>query len=407
MPSVTTPPADGGGTPSLPELAAVMQEDGTREENATILNLYLSGSDLLVGAPSPISAAQTTEPAGGLVFNNNFTRERYGKAAVSDNITLEADRRSLLLDSNQTNEQKAISILAALEFDNGLSAVQSMSEAEVTGTSPPDNIDFFSRRPVSMYRNTQALDAPKRDHLMASFTGEAEPEFIDSMVSKVGGDTAKFATFADVTADQTIMQSIAGDEVAIRMLSSHPNGAQKMAQSQTALDAVGASQTAKTAVAASQVAVSAIENASTSASGSIPITNTASFYVAEITGGGGGGYDAFEGRDGSDGTATTFHQLVAEGGAGSDSPNGEDGDAIVSSPDEPVKAVDGGANNGGDGRTSGSGSNGGDGALIKALVINPEQDALTLTVGSGGAGGGLADGGGDGSATIFTPNVFS
>jgi hypothetical protein len=492
---------DSGGLLSGPGLARVLEEQGTRNENANILNIYLDNTTLAGGAPAPITQnVGSIDIAPTFVFNNNFTRERYGKAAVSDNITLDADRRSLLLDGNQTNEQKVTSMVSALEFDNGLAAVQNMSDADVSATVAPADIDQFERRPESMYLNAAELSGPKRDTLMPAFRGQAEPEFIDAMISRVGGNPTNFATFSDVVAGQTIMQSIAADAISIRMLSSHPNGLSEMAASQTAmqevassqtamqevlsspkaiqeavssqtardevfnsqtamdelvtsqlgmgevaasqtamqevvssqtardtvvgsqtavqvvagsevaLDVVAASQTATSSVANSQTAVDAIESVSSSGSNSVPISNNATIYVAELKGGGGGGGDDntvpfSETGSGQDGGDTTFHQSVAEGGEGGPK-NGSasDGGGGVSSPDVPISITTGGGGSGGGGASA---PGGGDGGFVKALIVNPNRQSLSLFV--GGIGNGGANDGGDGeggSATIFTPNVF-
>jgi hypothetical protein len=232
-----------------------MQEDGTREENANILNLFLSGADLLVGAPSPISAAQTTEPVDGLVFNDNFTRERYGKAAVSDNIALESDRLSLLTDTNMSGVDQALAICAALEFDNAVSALNSGTASEFDSVDKPSDIDGFSRRPETMYINSGKVQPAARDKIIPAFRGNAEPEFIDALVNQAGGDPANFSTFADVAADQSLMQSIAADSIASGMISSHPNGMPAVAGSQTAMQEVAGSQTAMQEVAGSQAAM--------------------------------------------------------------------------------------------------------------------------------------------------------
>jgi len=149
-----------GATPPTSELAQLMQDTGTNDQNADIVNLYLANSDLLVGAPPPIQAASTTEPVQSLVFNSNFTRERYGKASVNDKISLESDRISLLLDSNQSDAQKALSLISSLEFANGLSAVQSMSDTDVTNLTQPD-LDVFENYPESMFNNAAQLNTAK------------------------------------------------------------------------------------------------------------------------------------------------------------------------------------------------------------------------------------------------------
>ena len=124
------------------------------------MNLFLADASLLIGAPEPISAARTTEPVESLVFNSNFSRERYGKAAVQDDISLESNRISLLLDALQSDAQKALSLISSLEFSNGLSAVQSMSDGDVTGLTQP-NLDVFENYPESMFNNAAQLNTAK------------------------------------------------------------------------------------------------------------------------------------------------------------------------------------------------------------------------------------------------------
>jgi hypothetical protein len=151
---------DGGGDFSAPALADNLENVGTNEQNANVLNLFLSGASLLIGGPKPISQARTTEPVKSIVFNNNFSRERYGKAAVQDIISLDSDKRSLLLDNNQTEEQKALSFISALEFDNGLTVVQNMSNTDVTNRDQP-NLDEFESYPESMFNNAALLNESK------------------------------------------------------------------------------------------------------------------------------------------------------------------------------------------------------------------------------------------------------
>jgi hypothetical protein len=151
-----------GGFKAAPGLAQVMQDEGTNDQNANILTLFLDNTTLSGGAPAPITdfVGSIDVTASSVVFNGNFTRERYGKAAVSDNITLDADRRSLLLDNTQTEAQKALSFISALEFDNGLTAVQNMSNSDVTNRDQPD-LDVFENYPESMFNNAAQLNDTK------------------------------------------------------------------------------------------------------------------------------------------------------------------------------------------------------------------------------------------------------
>jgi len=252
---------DEGSLLAAPGLAQKLEDEATNGQNANILNLFLGNVSLPGGAPAPITnnVGSIDVTATSIVFNKNLTRERYGRAAVNDNITLESDRRSLLLDGNQTNTQKAQSILGGLEFDNGLSAVQSMSSGDVTGTNTPSDIDSFNRRPDSMYQNTARLNVTKREHLATAFTDSAEPEYVEAMVSQAGGNLGP-TTFSAVVSDQTLMDQIASDRVASIMLSMHPNGVPEMVGSQTAMQELSDSSAAMDEIASSAASMEAVVN---------------------------------------------------------------------------------------------------------------------------------------------------
>jgi hypothetical protein len=165
----------GGGdvTPPTGDLATLMQDEGTNDQNADIVNLYLAESNLIVGAPPPIEAASNTEPVQTLVFNSNFSRERYGKASVNDKIALESDRISLLLDNNQSDAQKALSLISALEFSNGLTAVQNMSDSDVTSRDQPE-LDVFDNYPESMFNNATLLSNPKQTFIFDAISASTQ-----------------------------------------------------------------------------------------------------------------------------------------------------------------------------------------------------------------------------------------
>jgi hypothetical protein len=155
---------DGGGALlSAPALAQKLEDEGTNVENANILNLFLDATTLAGGAPAPITTnvGSIDIPTSAVVFNGNFTRERYGRAAVQDPITLDSDKKALLLDDNQTSAQKALSFIACLEFDNGLRVLQNeFSDSDVTNQTQPD-LDKFNRYPESMFNNATELNDSK------------------------------------------------------------------------------------------------------------------------------------------------------------------------------------------------------------------------------------------------------
>jgi len=146
-------------TQALPaaDLAQRIEDVGTVEQNSAILNLFLNDSSLVITAPEPISQSRTTEPVTNIVFNSNYSRERYGRSAVNDNISLDVDKKSLLLDGNQTSAQKALAFIACLEFANGLRVLQNeFTDTDVTGQTQPD-LDIFNRYPESMFNNSTLL----------------------------------------------------------------------------------------------------------------------------------------------------------------------------------------------------------------------------------------------------------
>jgi hypothetical protein len=116
------------------------------------------------------------------VFNGNFTRERYGRAAVQDPITLDSDKKSLLLSDNQTSPQKALAFIASLEFDNGLRVLQDeFSDSDVTSQTQPD-LDKYNRYPESMFSNATLLN-------------DAKETFVFDAISASEDATAAFTSF--------------------------------------------------------------------------------------------------------------------------------------------------------------------------------------------------------------------
>jgi hypothetical protein len=163
------------------DLAQRMEDVGALDQNAAILNLFLNGASLLIGGPKPISQARTTEPVSSIVFNSNYTRERYGRSAVNDDISLDADKRSLLLDGNQASAQKALAFIACLEFANGLRVLQNdFSDGDVTGQTQPD-LDKYNRYPESMFNNATLLNSAKETFVFDAFN--ASQDATDALAS--------------------------------------------------------------------------------------------------------------------------------------------------------------------------------------------------------------------------------
>jgi len=166
----------GGGFKSAPGLAQEMEDNGTNDQNANVLNLFLDNTTLSGGAPAPLTAfvGNLDVTSASVVFNGNFTRERYGKASVSGNITLDTDKKGLLLNANQTSAQKALSFIACLEFANGLKVVQNeFSNSAVTSKTQPD-LDKYNRYPESMFDNAALLNTDKETFVFEAIDSSAD-----------------------------------------------------------------------------------------------------------------------------------------------------------------------------------------------------------------------------------------
>lgn len=160
----------GGSVPgsafaSPNQLARILEQDGTDAQNANILNLFLNNATFTGGAPEPITANVGRQQIdASFVFQNNFSRQRFGRAAVNSNIGLQSDRISLLLNNNQTSTEKARSVISSLSVSNGLSAVQSMSNTQVTNLTQPD-LDKFDNYPEQLFNNAVQLNSTKETYV--------------------------------------------------------------------------------------------------------------------------------------------------------------------------------------------------------------------------------------------------
>jgi hypothetical protein len=175
---------DSGSLLSAPALAQKLEDKGTNKQNANVLNLFLNSVTLPGGAPAPITnnVGSIDVTSTSIVFNGNFTRERYGRAAVQDPITLDSDKKSLLLSDNQTSPQKALAFIASLEFDNGLRVLQDeFSDSDVTSQTQPD-LDKYNRYPESMFSNATLLN-------------DAKETFVFDAISASEDATAAFTSF--------------------------------------------------------------------------------------------------------------------------------------------------------------------------------------------------------------------
>jgi len=156
------------------DLAQRMEDIGTISQNADILNLRVNEANLLIDAPKPISGSQTTEPVQTVVYNDAYSRERYGRSAVNDKILQDSNKKSLLLDANQTSAQKALAFIASLEFANGLRVLQNeFTDTDVTGQTQPD-LDKFTRYPESMFNNASLLNTAKETFVFDAIDASAD-----------------------------------------------------------------------------------------------------------------------------------------------------------------------------------------------------------------------------------------
>lgn len=212
-------------------------------------------------------------------------------------------------------------------------------------------------------------------------------------------DPDNYPDFDSIASDGSFISDIASSRPASLLMTASTSGATSVVNNDSALDEVLSSEPALDAVSASQTARGVFKDAMLTTTEDDPAQSN--FYIAELEGGGGGpGGDTSDGQDGED---TTLGPVVAEGGEkgtseGFSEEDGDDGGFIV--PDDGV-LLEGIVGGGADGNTA-FGGTGGDGGYVKATYINVGGDALSLTVGDGGASGDdTRDDGDDGSATVW------
>jgi len=144
---------NGGSIDSVAETAQAL-DDGTRAD----LGTFLAGIDGdFVGVAGGVLA---TIDAVTVATHPNLTRESFGKGAVHPNAGTIPNRKDILLNNQQSDEEIALSIISALEFADCLSAVQSMTDNEVTSLTQPD-LDVFENYPESMFNNAAQLNTAK------------------------------------------------------------------------------------------------------------------------------------------------------------------------------------------------------------------------------------------------------
>jgi hypothetical protein len=156
----------GGGSVQVSDLAK-KTANSPRDVAANVLLLHLDGSSISVSAPDPISSVKTTEPAGSIVFNSNYSRENFGKHVTSTKISKDSEKASLLLDSNMNNVQRAIAIISSLEFDEGLSVVKdNITDSDFTNDLSEPNLDNFNEYPESIFVNSAELNSTTKQRFI-------------------------------------------------------------------------------------------------------------------------------------------------------------------------------------------------------------------------------------------------
>jgi hypothetical protein len=301
----------------------------------------------------------------------------------SSKILARSQKASAAAAASQTAMQEVVASQTALpEMAASQTAMQGVAASQVA-------MQEVAASQTAM-QEVAALQTAMQE-VVASQTAMQEVAALQTAMQEVvASQTARDEVFAS----QTAMQEVAASQTAM----------QEVLASQTALSEMAASQAAGNALASSAVAVSTFEAASTSGNNSVPAPTDSPMYIAELSGGGGGGTSSFYGNydPGTDGSDTTFHETTAGGGDAGGGSDGSDGGFTVNSPDILINGSNFGGADGGYG--GGQGGDGGNGGFVKALIMNPDQQTLSLNIGNGGSSTDPQAGDGDnGSATIFTP----
>jgi len=403
-----------------------------------------------VSITSPAEGAVVTSPFDVVMQATDFTIEAASNGPTANHLAYDlTDSVDIIVESDiqgtpiinaidNVNQASLETVFAAVAADPTARDSLSQSDRNIDKVSTNVGVieslnnneeairEMLCRREGRDPANFADLDAVAADQgLMQAIAARQESSKILARSQKASAAAAASQTaMQEVVASQTAMQEVAAlqtamqevvasqtarDEVfasqtAMQEVAASQTAMQEVLASQTALSEMAASQAAGNALASSAVAVSTFEAASTSGNNSVPAPTDSPMYIAELSGGGGGGTSSFYGNydPGTDGSDTTFHETTAGGGDAGGGSDGSDGGFTVNSPDILINGSNFGGADGGYG--GGQGGDGGNGGFVKALIMNPDQQTLSLNIGNGGSSTDPQAGDGDnGSATIFTP----
>lgn len=415
------------GTSSVGELAKQLDNASAERAGKYLQSLTGTVSGLVVTVINGKGKYETDPSLPA--FDLNFTRESYGKAAVSDSVVTKTDRKSYLLDNRQQPTGRAEAVISALEYHNGLDILKNeITDTEFSNQLSEPDLDVFDEYPEEIFVNASELDSTTKQQ----FIFDAIVESVDAMDGLGNSDLAlQSVTALDIaeseisSSDMATAKYVAArsglDHTIVSDTSTLVNNVSKFNTILTSSDgltdavkldpfmnSVSASSSAIGAVADSSLAMAKFANNrinyiknnwnSTVLENGDTFTPTAVYY-SEVEGAGGGAA-RYQYGDGDAGGSSSLGPLIAHGGDGGvdGGSDGDDGTTTdnTTSPSQLVTAVKGGANNG-----AGGSSDGGDGGRITALISDTSGNSITASVGSGGSG---SDGsGGDGSVKVWVP----
>lgn len=308
------------GTSSVGELAK--QLDNANAENAGKYLQSLTGtvSGLIV---TVINGKGEYEADPSLpAFDPNFTRESYGKAAVSDSVVTKTDRKSYLLDNRQQPTERAEAVISALEYHNGLDILKNeITDTEFSNQLSEPNLDVFNEYPEEIFVNASELDSTTKqqfifDAIVASVDAMdglgnselalqsvttfnlAEDEINSSnmatgkyIAARSGLDHTAVSDASTLTDNQSKMQTVAQSSDGMNDGVNLSLFMDKVANSTTAMGEVSTTQNAMDSVIASDTALTSITTVSsadqTYHNSSLYGDALASVGVADVAGVGG------------------------------------------------------------------------------------------------------------------------
>lgn len=280
------------GTASVGKLASELDKADPAEAGKYLQALTGNVSGLVTTVINGIGEykADPSLPA----FDPGFSRESYGKAAVSDSVVTEADKKAYLLDDRQTEIGQSLAVISALEYQNGHRVVKdTITDTEFSNQLSEPNLNEFNEYPEEIFVNASELNSTTKqqfifdavvvsedamnglgnsDLALQSVTtldiAEGEIDSTDMaqgkyLIARAGGDHTNVDKFSDVLSNQQQMQLIADSADAMTDLSSLPNVSEKTASSQTAMNVISNTELAMGYVSSSETTMIPIANSQT------------------------------------------------------------------------------------------------------------------------------------------------